>query len=87
MPKYWDDRNIWGEKFLSEGLGRSLSFKDRKIDIAAHDRSGKKVYWRLSVEVGRIIWALASPPLEPLWLVGIEAWKPTGREPGGCINS
>ena len=43
MPKYWDDRNIWGEKVLSEGLGRSLSFKDRKIDIAAHDRSGKKV--------------------------------------------
>ena len=43
MPKYRDDRNIWGEKVLSEGLGRSLSFKDRKIDIAAHDRSGKKV--------------------------------------------
>ena len=26
MPKYWDDRNIWGEKVLSEGLGRNLSF-------------------------------------------------------------
>ena len=24
MPKYWDDRNIWGEKVLSEGLGRNL---------------------------------------------------------------